>query len=88
VDGLFLSCFELTREDVLAVAELPGSVVIAVGLLVVAAGMGLTALIPAFGAACVGRFLAGMGGAGSNLPAMALEREDGLDARYGRRTVS
>jgi MFS family permease len=47
-------------------------VVIAVALLVVAAGMGLTGLIPTFGVACVGRFLAGVGGAGSNVPAMAL----------------
>jgi MFS family permease len=47
-------------------------VVIAVALLIVAAGMGLTGLIPVFGAACVGRFLAGVGGAGSNVPAMAL----------------
>jgi MFS family permease len=47
-------------------------VVIAVALLVVAAGMGLTGLVPTFGAACVGRFLAGVGGAGSNVPAMAL----------------
>jgi MFS family permease len=47
-------------------------VVIAVGLLVVAAGMGLTGLVPTFGAACAGRFLAGVGGAGSNVPAMAL----------------
>ena len=47
-------------------------VVIAVGLLVVAAGMGLTGLIPTFGAACAGRFLAGVGGASSNVPAMAL----------------
>jgi len=47
-------------------------VVIAVALLVVAAGLGLTGLIPTFGVACVGRFLAGVGGAGSNVPAMAL----------------
>ena len=46
--------------------------VIAVSLLVVAAGMGLTGLIPTFGVACLGRFLAGVGGAGSNVPAMAL----------------
>jgi MFS family permease len=55
-------------------------VVIVVGLLIVAAGMGLTGLIPAFGAACVGRFLAGVGGAGSNVPAMAL-----LSAWFGAR---
>ena len=46
--------------------------VIAIALLVTAAGMALTALIPTFGAACAGRFLAGVGGAGSNVPAMAL----------------
>jgi len=38
-------------------------VVIAVGLLVVALGMGLTGLIPTFGAGCAGRFLAGVGAA-------------------------
>jgi len=47
-------------------------VVVAIALLVVATGMGLTGLVPAFGSACVGRFLAGVGGAGSNVPAMAL----------------
>lgn len=47
-------------------------VVISVALLVVSAGMALTGLVPTFGAACVGRFLAGMGGAGGNVPAMAL----------------
>jgi MFS family permease len=47
-------------------------VVIALSLLIVAAGMGLTGFIPTFGAACAGRFLAGVGGAGSNVPAMAL----------------
>jgi MFS family permease len=46
--------------------------VIVVALLVVALGMGLTGLVPTFAAACAGRFLAGMGGAGSNVPAMAL----------------
>jgi MFS family permease len=55
-------------------------VVIVVGLLIVAAGMGLTGLIPEFGAACVGRFLAGVGGAGGNVPAMAL-----LSAWFGAR---
>jgi len=34
-------------------------VVIGVGLLLVAAGMGLTGLVPTLGAACTGRFLAG-----------------------------
>ena len=47
-------------------------VVISAALLVVAAGMGLTGLVPVFGAACAGRFLAGVGGAGGNVPAMAL----------------
>lgn len=55
-------------------------VVIVGGLLLVAAGMGLTGLIPVFGAACVGRFLAGVGGAGGNVPAMAL-----LSAWFGAR---
>jgi MFS family permease len=55
-------------------------VVIATGLLVVAAGMGLTGLIPTFGAACAGRFLAGVGGASSNMPAMAM-----LSAWFGAR---
>ncbi len=47
-------------------------VVIVAGLLVVASGMGLTGLIPSFWAACLGRFLAGVGGAASNVPAMGL----------------
>jgi MFS family permease len=47
-------------------------VVIAGGLLVVAAGMALTGLIPTYGAAGAGRFLAGVGGAAGNVPAMAL----------------
>jgi MFS family permease len=55
-------------------------VVIAVGLLVVVLGMGLTGLIPTFGAGCAGRFLAGVGGASSNVPAMAL-----LSAWFGAR---
>jgi MFS family permease len=46
--------------------------IIAAGLLVVALGMGLTGLIPTLGAAAAGRFLAGVGGASSNVPAMAL----------------
>jgi len=45
--------------------------VIAVSLLVVAAGMGLTGMITTFGVACAGRFLAGVGGTGSTKPAMA-----------------
>jgi MFS family permease len=55
-------------------------VVIAAGLLIVAAGMALTGLVPTFGAAGVGRFLAGVGGASSNVPAMAL-----LSAWFGAR---
>ena len=47
-------------------------VVIAVSLLVVSLAMVLTGLVPAFGSACVGRFLAGVGGAGGNIPAMGL----------------
>jgi MFS family permease len=47
-------------------------VVISLSLLVVSAAMLLTGLIPTFGAACLGRFLAGVGGAGSNVPAMGL----------------
>lgn len=61
-------------------ARLGPRVVIVVGLLIAAAGMGLTGLIPAFGAACVGRFLTGVGGAGGNVPAMAL-----LSAWFGAR---
>jgi MFS family permease len=55
-------------------------IVIAAGLLIVAAGMALTGLVPTFGAAGVGRFLAGVGGASSNVPAMAL-----LSAWFGAR---
>ncbi len=47
-------------------------VVIAVSLLVVALAMILTGLVPTFGSACFGRFLAGLGGAGANIPAMGL----------------
>jgi MFS family permease len=47
-------------------------IVISFALLIVSVAMALTGLIPTFGAACVGRFLAGVGGAGSNVPAMAL----------------
>ena len=55
-------------------------VVIVAGLLVVAAGMALTGLIPTFAGAGAGRFLAGVGGAGGNVPAMAL-----LSAWFGAR---
>ena len=47
-------------------------IVIALSLLVVAAAMSITGLIPSFEAASVGRFLAGVGGAGANIPAMGL----------------
>lgn len=47
-------------------------VVIAVSLFMVSLAMILTGLVPAFGSACVGRFLAGLGGAGANIPAMGL----------------
>jgi MFS family permease len=47
-------------------------IVIAVSLFVVALAMAITGLVPAFGAACMGRFLAGVGGAGGNVPAMGL----------------
>ncbi len=47
-------------------------IVIAVSLFVVSAAMLLTGLVPDFTAACAGRFLAGIGGAGGNIPAMGL----------------
>jgi MFS family permease len=47
-------------------------VVICVSLLVTALAMAATGLIPTFEGARVGRFLAGVGGAGGNIPAMAL----------------
>jgi len=46
--------------------------VIAVALLITALGMTLTGLIPTFPGARWGRFLAGVGGAAGNVPAMAL----------------
>jgi MFS family permease len=46
--------------------------VIAVSLFIVSLAMVLTGLVPAFGSACLGRFLAGVGGAGGNIPAMGL----------------
>lgn len=46
--------------------------VIAAALFVAGAGMILTGLIPALGGARLGRFLAGAGGAGANLPALGL----------------
>lgn len=47
-------------------------IVIAVSLLLVALSMIATGLIPTVGAACIGRFFAGVGGAGGNIPAMGL----------------
>jgi MFS family permease len=46
--------------------------VICVSLLIAALGMTLTGLYPTVGGARVGRFLAGVGGAGANVPAMGL----------------
>lgn len=46
--------------------------VISVSLLVTAAALTLTGWIPTFNGARLGRFLAGVGGAGGNVPAMAL----------------
>jgi MFS family permease len=46
--------------------------VIAAALFVAGLGMILTGLIPALGGARLGRFLAGVGGAGANLPALGL----------------
>jgi len=47
-------------------------VVIAGSLLVVSLAMIFTGLFPVFSSACIGRFLAGVGGAGANVPAMGL----------------
>ncbi len=47
-------------------------IVISVSLLVVSLAMILTGLVPGFGSACIGRFFAGIGGAGGNIPAMGL----------------
>lgn len=47
-------------------------VVISASLLIVSLSMFLTGLVPSFGGACVARFLAGVGGAGGNVPAMGL----------------
>lgn len=47
-------------------------IIIAASLFVVALAMLVTGLFPVFDAARVGRFLAGAGGAGANVPAMAL----------------
>jgi MFS family permease len=47
-------------------------IVISVSLLVVSLAMIFTGLFPTFGWACIGRFFAGVGGAGANVPAMGL----------------
>jgi MFS family permease len=47
-------------------------IVIIGALVIVGLGLALTGLVPTFGGARAGRFLAGVGGAGANLPAMAL----------------
>jgi len=47
-------------------------IVIALSLLIVGLSMIVTGLVPTVGAACVGRFFAGVGGAGGNIPAMGL----------------
>lgn len=46
--------------------------VITVSLFITGAAMILTGLAPTFAGACAGRFLAGIGGAGGNVPAMGL----------------
>ena len=47
-------------------------IVIAISLLIVGLSMIVTGLVPSVGAACIGRFFAGVGGAGGNVPAMGL----------------
>lgn len=47
-------------------------VVISCALFTSAVGLLLTGLVPTFEGACLGRFLAGVGGAGGNVPAMGL----------------
>jgi MFS family permease len=56
----------------LCAARFGPRIVIAVSLCVVSLSMIVTGLVPAFGTACLGRFLAGVGGAGGNIPAMGL----------------
>jgi len=56
----------------LLASRLGPRIVIAVSLALVSAAMLLTGLVPSFTAACAGRFLAGIGGAGANIPAMGL----------------
>lgn len=47
-------------------------IVISVSLLIVSLAMIFTGLFPSFSSACIGRFFAGVGGAGGNVPAMGL----------------
>lgn len=47
-------------------------ILISVSLFVVSLAMIVTGLFPTFAWACIGRFLAGVGGAGANVPAMGL----------------
>ncbi len=47
-------------------------IVISMALLITTLGMALTGLVPTFDGARLGRFLAGVGGAGGNVPAMGL----------------
>jgi MFS family permease len=56
----------------LLAARLGPRVVIAASLLLTAAAMTLTGLLPTFEGARIGRFLAGVGGAGGNVSAMGL----------------
>jgi len=55
-------------------------IVISVSLLITGTAMILTGLLPSFDGARLGRFLAGVGGAGGNVPAMAL-----ISAWFGAR---
>ena len=50
---------------------------------VVSLSMIMTGLVPTFGSACVGRFLAGLGGAGANIPAMGLCPHGSASRRRG-----
>jgi MFS family permease len=53
-------------------ARFGARLIISISLLVTALALALTGLVPSFGGAQAGRFLAGVGGAGGNIPAMAL----------------
>jgi MFS family permease len=55
-------------------------IVISIALFIVAGAMVATGVFPTFTAACLGRFLTGVGGAGANVPAMGL-----LSAWFGVR---